>query len=147
MDQDNTATPDELQQAINNITNPGGNEEDAVASVTEAVAAEVEEKGKIEVEEPEEPVMPERKAVYGDPDLDRVKTMALSDLRPILESVDLEPEKKFKIYKEIIEITEDKACIEPAYNAAKGIKGDKPRAEALIFIVDAIDELGIPAEN
>jgi len=145
MDQ-NSATPDELQQTINNITNPGnGGSEDVVASVTESVAADAEEN--IKEETPEEPVMPERKAVYGDPDLDRVKTMALSDLRPILESVDLEPEKKFKIYKEIIEITEDKACIEPAYNAAKGIKGDKPRAEALIFIVDAIDDLGIPADN
>lgn len=144
MNQDN-ATLDELQQAINNITNPGNDSEDVVASVTESVAADAEEK--VKEETPEEPVMPERKAVYGDPDLDRVKTMALSDLRPILESVDLEPEKKFKIYKEIIEITEDKACIEPAYNAAKGIKGDKPRAEALIFIVDAIDDLGIPADN
>ena len=41
MDQNNTATPDELQQAINSITNPGGDASaaDPVAAVTESVAA------------------------------------------------------------------------------------------------------------
>ena len=76
-----------------------------------------------------------------------MKTMALSDLRPILESVDLPTEKKFKIYKDIIDLTEDKACIEPAYNAAKMIAGDKEKAEALLYVVEAIDKLGIPADQ
>ena len=112
MDQTNTATPDELQQAINNITNPSNNTaNDAVAAVTESVAAanDVPDLGTppapvvpdIAPAAPAAPVMPEVKAVYGDPDLDRVKSMALSDLRPIIESIDIEPEKKFKIYKEI----------------------------------------------
>ena len=139
MDQNNTATPDELQQAINSITNPGGDSAaaDPVAAVTESVAAATEAA----------PVMPAGKAVYGDPDLDRVKSMALSDLRPIIESVDIEPAKKFKIYKEIIDMTEDKACIEPAYNAAKGIEDQKEKAEALLFVVDTIDKLGIPMQD
>ena len=140
MDQNNTATPDELQQAINSITNPGAESEaDTVAAVTESVAAEAPAEAA--------PVVPEGKAVYGDPDLDRVKSMALSDLRPIIESVDLEPSKKFKIYKEIIDLTEDKACIEPAYNAAKNIEDQKERAEALLYVVDTIDRLGIPMQT
>ncbi len=139
MDQNNTATPDELQQAINSITNPAA-----------APAAPIDLGTPPAPEVPATPAMPnmsEGKAVYGDPDLDRVKTMALSDLRPIIESVDIEPAKKFKIYKEIIELTEDKACIEPAYNAAKNIDDQKVKAEALLFVVEAIDKLGIPMQN
>ncbi|MCQ2570877.1 MAG: hypothetical protein MJ154_01355 [Candidatus Saccharibacteria bacterium] len=150
MDQDNSAS-DELQQAINNITNPGDNNGyDAVAAVTESVAAAeaTADLGEAPAPEiPETPAMPEAKAVYGDPDLDRVKSMALSDLRPIIEKIDIEPAKKFKIYKEIIDLTEDKACIEPAYNAAKQIEGEKDKAEALLFIVETIDKLGIPMES
>ena len=158
MDQNNTATPDELQQAINSITNPGGSSDgatDAVAAVTESVAAAAAapapavDLGPAPAPEvPATTAMPVAgKAVYGDPDLDRVKSMALSDLRPIIESVDIEPAKKFKIYKEIIDMTEDKACIEPAYNAAKGIEDAKEKAEALLFVVDTIDRLGIPMQN
>lgn len=142
-----TSTPDELQQAINNITNPSDNSTDTVAAVTESVAASADLGAAPAPEVPEAPAMPEGKAVYGDPDLDRVKSMALSDLRPIIESVDIEPAKKFKIYKEIIDLTEDKACIEPAYNAAKKIEDNKTKAEALLFIVETIDKLGIPMED
>jgi hypothetical protein len=151
MDQNNTATPDELQQAINSITNPGGDTAatDPVAAVTESVAAAspVDLGTPPAPEVPAAPAMPAGKAVYGDPDLDRVKSMALSDLRPIIESVDIEPAKKFKIYKEIIDMTEDKACIEPAYNAAKAIEDQKEKAEALLFVVDTIDKLGIPVQG
>ena len=153
MDQNNTATPDELQQAINNITNPAetsaASVEAAVAQATGAAAPAVDLGVAPAPEVPgleTAPVEP-AKAVYGDPDLDKVKSMALSDLRPILESVEIEAGKKFKIYKEIIDLTEDKACIELAYNAAKGIEDQKEKAEALLFVVEAVDKLGIPAEQ
>ena len=164
MDQTN-ATPDELQQAINSITNPGAAVADtatvpdlgipAAPSVADVpAAAEVAPADAVSTEDAvaaavaEATGMPEpAKAAYGDPDLNKVKTMALSDLRPILENVDLPTEKKFKIYKDIIELTEDKACIEPAYNAAKLIADEKEKAEALLYVVEAIDKLGIPAEQ
>jgi len=152
MDQNNTATPDELQQAINNITNPADNSaasvEAAVAQATGAAAPAVDLGVAPAPEVPGLDASPApAKAVYGDPDLDKVKSMALSDLRPILESVEIEAGKKFKIYKEIIDLTEDKACIELAYNAAKGIEDQKEKAEALLFVVEAVDKLGIPAEQ
>ena len=84
-----------------------------------------------------------KQAVYGDPDLERVKSSALSDLRPIIEKIDIQAEKKFEVYREIIEAQNDKACIEPAYNAAKSIANEKERAEALLFVVEAINHLGI----
>lgn len=141
MDQANGATQDELQQAINSITNPG------VATSTDAVA-QVEQNVAAAQAAPAAPAMPAieiepAKAMYGDPDLDKVKSMALSDLRPLLEKVDIAPDKKFMIYKDIIELTEDKACIEPAYNCAKLIEDEKARGEALVYIVECIDKLGI----
>ncbi|MCR5572624.1 MAG: hypothetical protein K6F57_02515 [Candidatus Saccharibacteria bacterium] len=155
MDQGNVATPDELQQAINSITNDdaatAGGSADVVSQVESSVAAAMTEPAVAAPEPvaaaPAEvaPIVPidSMKAQYGDPDLDKVKTMALSDLRPILEKVDIPAEKKFMIYKDILELTEDKACIEPAYNAARDIADEKAKGEALIFIVEYIDKLGI----
>ena len=156
MDQANGATPDELQEAINSITNGGGAAAgaDSVADIANKVA---EETAAAPVEAPTVatapapaaptavdgiPVEPTR-AMYGDPDLDKVKSMALSDLRPILEKVDIAPDKKFTIYKDIIDMTEDKACIEPAYNAARLITDEKAKGEALVYIVECIDKLGV----
>ena len=154
----NGATQDELQQAINSITNGGGDAAgaDPVAEITNKVAAEGGASDNVlppapAPSVPAAPAMPntidgipvETKAMYGDPDLDKVKSMALSDLRPILEKVDIAPDKKFMIYKDIIELTEDKACIEPAYNSARKIEDEKTKGEALVYIVECIDKLGI----
>lgn len=187
----NDAAQDELQQAINNITNASNASADDSASavaqienrlngnkatdkkeLSEAAKNIVEKNAKKDApaevggavdlgpipapKAPEPPAMPDfmknstkplgtapLQASYGDPDLDRVKTNALSDLRPIIEKIDLPASKKFMVYKEIIESTGDKACIEPAYNAAKAIEDDKERAEALLFIVESINKLGV----
>lgn len=190
---DNSAAQDELQQAINSITNAVNadvnDSNEAVAQIENRLNGKEKkpvqnEKAKKEeakaVDEqvvaltsatpiappipapvaPEPPVMPAfaggivaplgsapKQASYGDPDLDRVKSSALSDLRPIIERIDLPAEKKFEVYKEIIEAMNDKACIEPAYNAAKNIANEKGRAEALLFVVEAINRLGVQEEK
>ena len=157
MDQTNGATQDELQQAINNITNSSAaTGADPVAEVTNKLAGQ-------QTTTPAAPAMPtppampaqpaapsidnipieQTKAMYGDPDLDKIKNLALSDLRPILEKVDIAPDKKFLIYRDIIDLTEDKACIELAYNSARLIEDEKAKGEALVFIVECIDKLGI----
>ena len=87
------------------------------------------------------------KAMYGDPDLDRVRVNALNEIRPILETVDIPAEKKFAIYKDIIELTDDKACIEPAFNCAKQVADEKTRAECLLYVIETIDSLGIKIED
>lgn len=197
---DNSAAQDELQQAINSITNAANSDandsNEAVAqienklnnngkggknnqpkvkkedekAVDEQVAALTEAAPASDAPAdiaplappipapiaPEPPVMPAfaggivapigsapKQASYGDPDLDRVKSSALSDLRPIIEKIDIPAEKKFEVYKEIIDSQNDKACIEPAYNAAKNISNEKERAEALLFVIEAINRLGV----
>ena len=157
MDQTNGATQDELQKAINNITNSSAAAgSDPVAEVTNKLAS-AGSTSPAAPAMPTPPAMPtvstvpaaesapveQTKAMYGDPDLDKVKNLALSDLRPILEKVDIAPDKKFLIYRDIIDLTEDKACIELAYNAARLIEDEKARGEALVFIVECIDKLGI----
>ncbi|MCR5572782.1 MAG: hypothetical protein K6F57_03340 [Candidatus Saccharibacteria bacterium] len=155
MDQANGATQDELQAAINSITNGGAAAgADPVAEIANKVAGESANPlpPAPAPAVPAAPAMPSQidgipvepqKAMYGDPDLDKVKSMALSDLRPLLEKVDIPADKKFMIYKDIIMLTEDKACIEPAYNAARQILDEKAKGEALVYIVECIDKLGI----
>lgn len=156
---------DELQAAIDNITNAsaavaGSTSNDVVSQIENKVADEGPEIVSAQSAEPAEDKaikeaeaskieMTPQKAMYGDPDLDRVKINALNEIRPILETVDILPEKKFTIYKDIIELTDDKACIEPAYNAARQIADEKERAEALLYIIEIIDDLGVkmPAED
>ena len=156
---------DELQAAIDNITNAsaavaGSTSNDVVSQIENKVAdagseivsaqgAEPAEDKAIKEAEASKIEMTPQKAMYGDPDLDRVKINALNEIRPILETVDILPEKKFTIYKDIIELTDDKACIEPAYNAARQITDEKERAEALLYIIEIIDDLGVkmPAED
>ena len=156
MDQANGATQDELQAAINSITNGGAAAgADPVAEIANKVAGETAANPLPPAPAPAVPAAPAmpsqidgipvepQKAMYGDPDLDKVKSMALSDLRPLLEKVDIPADKKFMIYKDIIMLTEDKACIEPAYNAARQILDEKAKGEALVYIVECIDKLGI----
>jgi hypothetical protein len=119
----NRADENELQQAINNM------------SGTETVATEP-----TPIVNGFDAAPTTSTGVTGD--LSKVKNMALSDLRPVLEQVEMPAEGKFKIYKEIIEATSDKASIEPAYAAAKAIASDKDRAEALLYIIEIIDKLG-----
>lgn len=156
---------DELQAAIDNITNASAavadsTSNDVVSQIENKVADEgpeivsaqsAEPAGDKAIKEAEASKieMTPQKAMYGDPDLDRVKINALNEIRPILETVDILPEKKFTIYKDIIELTDDKACIEPAYNAARQITDEKERAEALLYIIEIIDDLGVkmPAED
>lgn len=156
---------DELQVAIDNITNASAAVADSTSNdvvsqienkvadagpeIVSAQSAEPAGDKAIKEAEASKIEMTPQKAMYGDPDLDRVKINALNEIRPILETVDILPEKKFTIYKDIIELTDDKACIEPAYNAARQIADEKERAEALLYIIEIIDDLGVkmPAED
>ena len=156
---------DELQAAIDNITNASAAVADSTSNdvvsqienkvadagpeIVSAQSAEPAGDKAIKEAEASKIEMTPQKAMYGDPDLDRVKINALNEIRPILETVDILPEKKFTIYKDIIELTDDKACIEPAHNAARQIADEKERAEALLYIIEIIDDLGVkmPAED
>ena len=73
--------------------------------------------------------------------INEVKEAALRELAPILSKLDVAPEQKFDIYKNVIDNYHDISVIEPAYQAASKITDDKERGEALLYIINSIDKM------
>jgi hypothetical protein len=87
----------------------------------------------------EEPVTAAPVAPSGD--LDEVKQEALSELRPLVDKLNVNPEEKFDTYLLLLRSTDDKALIAPAHEAAKAIADEARRAQALLDIIKEIDFL------
>lgn len=104
---------------------------------TEAVAEEP-----VAVPDPE-PVVP---AAAMD-DLASIKTEALSELRPLVDKLNVEPEEKFDTYLLLLRSTDDKALIAPAHEAARAITDEARRAQALLDIIKEIDFLSGGAQQ
>ncbi len=74
-------------------------------------------------------------------DLEGIKHDALSELRPLIDKVDLPAEEKFDTYLMLIRSTDDSTLIGPAHQVAQTIVDEKRRAEALLDIIKEIDFL------
>lgn len=104
------------------------------------------------VEEPVPPTIPEptvptavaMPAVNGD--LETIKKDALSELRPLVDKLNVAPEEKFDTYLLLLRSTDDQALIGPAHEAAKGIADEARRAQALLDIIKEIDYLSHPQQ-
>ena len=70
-----------------------------------------------------------------------VKKAALRDLIPLLDKVNMDSTQKFNIYKDIFDELKDYTVLEPAYQAAREIEDETKRAEALLYLVEAIDKM------
>jgi len=70
-----------------------------------------------------------------------IKTAALHDLAPLVNKLDMSPSQKFNIYRNMFENLRDYTVIELAYQAAKNIMDERERAEALLYLVEAIDKM------
>ena len=70
-----------------------------------------------------------------------IKTAALHDLTPLVDKLDMSPSQKFNIYRNMFENLRDYTVIELAYQAAKTIPEERERAEALLYLVEAIDKM------
>ena len=98
------------------------------------------------------PVMPDPIAVApavssSSSDLDAIKKDALSELRPLVDKLDVSPEEKFDTYLLLLRSTDDKALIGPAHEAARGIADEARRAQALLDIIKEIDYLSGAAQQ
>ncbi len=76
-------------------------------------------------------------------DITKVKEAALKELFPIMDRVEVEPEKRFLLYQEMLNTMRDKAVIAPAYEAARQIRDDKVRADSLLYLINSIDEMSL----
>lgn len=94
------------------------------------------------VVEPVAPTVPSEDLVStGDSELDSIKNDALTELRPLVDKLEVSPEEKFDTYLLLIRSTDDKALIAPAHEAAKAIEDESRRATALLDIIKEIDYL------
>lgn len=76
-----------------------------------------------------------------DESLADIKKVALTELRPLVDKLDVSPEEKFDTLLLLIRSTDDPELIAPAHEAAKNIADEARRAEALLDIVKEIDYL------
>lgn len=90
----------------------------------------------------EPPVMP---APASD-DLSSVKQEALTELRPLVDKLNIPAEEKFDTYLLLLRSTDDKTLIEPAHETAKLIEDESRRAQALLDIIKEIDFLSSPKQ-
>jgi hypothetical protein len=77
-------------------------------------------------------------------DLTGVKELALNELRPLIDKVELPAEEKFDAYLMLIRSTDDASLVQPAHAAAQAITDEKRKAEALLDIIKEIDFLSNP---
>lgn len=94
-----------------------------------------------------DPIAPVVPAPAASGDLESIKRDALSELRPLVDKLNVAPEEKFDTYLLLLRSTDDQALIAPAHDAAKGIADEARRAQALLDIIKEIDYLSGPQQN
>lgn len=87
------------------------------------------------------PVPPPTTTDSSSSNLDSVRKDAITDLKPIMDKLSVEPDEMFDLYLLLIRSTDDKALIQPAYAAAKKITDEARRAQALLDVIKEIDFL------
>jgi len=93
-----------------------------------------------------DPIAPAMSAPVVSGDLESIKKDALSELRPLVDKLNVAPEEKFDTYLLLLRSTDDQALIAPAHDAAKGIADEARRAQALLDIIKEIDYLAGPSQ-
>ena len=71
----------------------------------------------------------------------QVKEAALRDLVPLLDHLDMSPQQKFNIYRDIFEELKDYTVVDSAYKAAREIPDETARAEALLYLIESINKM------
>ncbi len=147
----------DLQRAIDEITQKGGSNGGAKPAAQQPAAqAPVMPQAQSTMKLPTAPMaaqpmsMPAASAMGGfgsrmgyGADISKVKEAALKELFPIMDRVEVEPEKRFLLYQEMLNSMRDKAVIAPAYEAARQIRDDKIRADSLLYLINSIDEMSL----
>ena len=119
----------------------------------EVVETPAAEEPAIEVPTPPQPVVPADVTlptpvapIAPTNELDAIKQDALSELRPLVDKLDVAPEEKFDTYLLLLRSTDDKSLISPAFAAARLITDEARRAQALLDIIKEIDYLSGAAQ-
>lgn len=93
-----------------------------------------------------EPVQMSAPTMPASSNLESIKQDALSELRPLVDKLNVAPEEKFDTYLLLLRSTDDQALIAPAHEAARNITDEARRAQALLDIIKEIDYLAGPQQ-
>jgi hypothetical protein len=127
------------QQADEVAAPPATNDIPAPEPVQEPVAP-------VATPEPVTPLTSTTPAMTGSDDLESIKKDALSELRPLVDKLNVAPEEKFDTYLLLLRSTDDQALIAPAHEAARNIADEARRAQALLDVIKEIDYLSNPQQ-
>lgn len=114
----------------------------------EAAPAEAEKAEEPEVELPQletilpNPVTSSTSTSAASPELEGIKKDALTELRPLVDKLNLPADEKFDTLLLIIRSTDDQSLIADAHEAAKAIEDETRRAAALLDVIKEIDYFG-----
>ncbi len=72
-------------------------------------------------------------------DLIDLKQAALQELSPLIGHLEQTPEEKFRTTMMMIQAADDQSMLQTAFQAAKDIKDEKARAQALLDVVNEIN--------
>lgn len=78
-------------------------------------------------------------ASAGPSDLIDLKQSALQELSPLIGHLEQTPEEKFRTTMMMIQASDDQSMLQTAFQAAKDIKDEKARAQALLDVVNEIN--------
>lgn len=73
--------------------------------------------------------------------IEQIKISALSQLRPLMQHIELSPEEKFEKYLMMLRASDDQNLIQPTYEAAQQISSEKLKAQALLDVINEINYL------
>ena len=74
--------------------------------------------------------------------LEDIKRQAITELRPLVDKLNLPPEDRFDTLLLLIRTTDDSSLIPAAHDAAKEIADESRRAQALLDVIKEIDFFG-----
>lgn len=72
-------------------------------------------------------------------DLQEIKREAVTELRPLVDKLDLAPADKFDVLLLLIRTTNDSSLIAKAHETARQIPDENRRAQALLSIIQEVD--------
>lgn len=82
---------------------------------------------------------PAENASKAKPNLNNVLQDAITDLRPLVDKLNIPADEKFDTYLLLIRSTDDSTLIIPAYQTAKQISDEGKRATALLNVIKEIN--------
>ena len=132
------ATPAQVDVPASDASQPAAPADELAFEETQPQAEPVAEDVPAPVSDPVTPIAPVNVSTDA-PELDSIKKVALEELRPLVDKLNLPADEKFDTLLLLIRSTDDKSLVGAAHEAARGIEDETKRAQALLDVIKEID--------